>query len=192
MPSRPARPNETAYVAQTIAMAFASDPIWEVALRGTGGSTEHHEPYWRLFVEGAMRYRTVRISEGGGAVSVWLPPDGTELSDAQAADLERLVSRALAPAAVDALHALFRRFEANRAKQPKHQYLSLLATHPEHRGSGVGQRLLADDLNAWDAEGVPAYLESTNPGNDHRYERAGFQSIGGFRAVLDDAWINGI
>jgi hypothetical protein len=34
---------------------------------------------------------------------------------------------------------------------------------------------------------VPAYLESTNPANDHRYERAGFRSVGGFTAVLDDA-----
>jgi len=39
----------------------------------------------------------------------------------------------------------------------------------------------------WDALGVPAYLESTNPANDHRYERAGFRSVGGFTAVLDDA-----
>jgi hypothetical protein len=27
-------------------------------------------------------------------------------------------------------------------------------------------------------EGVPAYLESTNGGNDHRYSRAGFLPIG--------------
>jgi hypothetical protein len=36
-------------------------------------------------------------------------------------------------------------------------------------------------------EGVPSCLESTNPGNDHRYLRAGFRHDGGFRAVRDDA-----
>jgi hypothetical protein len=36
----------------------------------------------------------------------------------------------------------------------------------------------------------PGYLESTNPGNDHRYMRAGFRPIGGFRAVRDDAPIS--
>jgi len=40
-----------------------------------------------------------------------------------------------------------------------------------------------------DAAGVPTYLESTNPGNNHRYERTGYRDVGGFRAVLDDAWI---
>jgi hypothetical protein len=50
-----------------------------------------------------------------------------------------------------------------------------------------GQRLLAENLLGWDRAGVPADLESTNPGNDHRYERAGFRRIGGFTAVLDGA-----
>jgi GNAT superfamily N-acetyltransferase len=69
-------------------------------------------------------------------------------------------------------------------------YLSLLATHPDHRGQGIGQRLLAENLAEFDAVGLPAYLESTNPANDHRYERAGFRTLGGFRAVIDDAAVS--
>jgi predicted GNAT family acetyltransferase len=63
----------------------------------------------------------------------------------------------------------------------------LLATHPDQRGRGVGQALLAANLERWDRDRVPAYLESTNPANDHRYERAGFRRVGGFRAVRNDA-----
>jgi GNAT superfamily N-acetyltransferase len=85
---------------------------------------------------------------------------------------------------------LYERFDASRAPLAEHYYLSLLATHPDHRGRGVGQALLGADLALWDAAGVHAYLESTNPGNDHRYMRAGFRPIGGFRAVRDDAWIS--
>jgi threonine dehydratase len=85
---------------------------------------------------------------------------------------------------------LWERFAANHPHDEPHAYLSLLATHPDHRGQGIGQRLLAEDLARWDAARLPAYLESTNPGNDHRYERAGFRRIGGFRAVLDDAPIS--
>jgi predicted GNAT family acetyltransferase len=70
-----------------------------------------------------------------------------------------------------------------------HAYLSLLATHPAHRGRGVGQELLAADLARWDAAGIPTYLESTNPANDHRYARLGFRPIGGFHAVRDGAWV---
>ena len=189
MESRAARSDEVDAVTDTIARAFAHDPIWEPALRRSDGGTAHHAPYWRLFVEGALRHGTLRTTPGGEAVAVWLPPGGVELTDAGTAALEALVAKALDDAGRDALHELFDRFAASRASHPEHYYLSLLATHPDHRGLGIGQRLLAADLAAWDAAGSPSYLESTNPANDHRYERAGFRPAGGFRAVRDDAWV---
>jgi ribosomal protein S18 acetylase RimI-like enzyme len=82
---------------------------------------------------------------------------------------------------------LYRQFEANHPSDPPHAYLSLLATHPERRGRGIGQALLVADLERWDGLAVPAYLESTNPANDHRYKRAGFRRVGGFSAIRDDA-----
>src|SRR4029079_13413961 len=113
------------------------------------------------------------------AVAVWLPPGGQELDEAGVRALGALVESALAPVVLADLVALFERFEASRAPLAEHYYLSLLATHPDHRGRGVGQQLLATDLARWDAAGLPAYLESTNPANDHRYARAGFRPIGG-------------
>jgi hypothetical protein len=35
--------------------------------------------------------------------------------------------------------------------------------------------LLAENIARIDAEGKPAYLESSNPANDSRYERLGFR-----------------
>jgi GNAT superfamily N-acetyltransferase len=179
-------------ICRTITLAFATDPIWSVALATPDGGTDHHQPYWRIFVEGAMRFGTVHRTEHGEAVSVWLPPGAAqptpELTPELEGDLERLLVQTLDPAGVAAIHGLYARFEASRASiPPGHAYLSLLATHPEHRGQGLGQALLAADLTGWDAVGVPAYLESTNPANDHRYARAGFARIGGFEAVLDGA-----
>jgi GNAT superfamily N-acetyltransferase len=189
MCSRPADPTDVDHVTQTITLAFSSDPVWEVALRRPDGRTDHHVAYWRLFVDGATRYGTVRIADDGGAVSVWLPPDGTDLSDEGSAELDRMIEAVLDPSSAVALRELNHRFEGSRSGRPAHYYLSLLATHPDHRGRGVGQRLLAEDLAVWDDEGVPAYLESTNHLNDHRYKRAGFRPDGGFSAVLDDTWI---
>jgi len=188
--SRPASPAEAGAVARCITLAFATDPVWEPALRRADGRVDHHEPYWRLFVDGAMRYGTVRMTPGGEAVSVWLPPGGTELSDDQQAALDQLLDASLDAVGRAAMATLYERFEASRSPLGAHYYLSLLATNPDHRGRGVGQALLAADLAAWDREGVPSYLESTNPGNDHRYMRAGFRPIGGFRAARDDAWIS--
>jgi len=50
---------------------------------------------------------------------------------------------------------------------------------------GAGMALLADNLAVIDAERMPAYLESTNPANNHRYERLGFRAIGSFAVPRD-------
>ena len=190
MPSRPATLDDLGLVTETLTLAFVHDPVWGVALARPDGATVHHEAFWQLYVEGALRYSTVFMTDNGSAVSVWIPPDGTELSNAGEDAVENLVGASLEPAAARAMSELWERFAANHPHDEPHAYLSLLATHPDHRGQGIGQRLLADDLARWDSAALPTYLESTNPGNDHRYERAGFRRIGRFPAVLDDAPIS--
>jgi GNAT superfamily N-acetyltransferase len=183
--SRPAMRRDLDHVVETVALAFADDPIWGPALRRSDGRPLELPAYWRLFVEGAARFGTVRLLDDRSAVSIWLPPGATELDDVGQEALAALLERDLDASARADLEELYRRFEASRASRPEHYYLSLLATHPAHRGLGRGQQLLALDLTLWDAAGVPSYLESTNPANDHRYERAGFHHAGGFAAVRD-------
>ena len=189
MSSRAATASDVDHVSRVITVAFADDPVWGPALRRTDGAPIELEPYWRLFVEGGLRFGTTRLADDGAAVSVWLPPGEDELSQVQLEALETLVARELDPAAFEALHRLYERFEASRSGRPEHYYHSLLATDPAFRGQGRGQILLAEDLALWDAAGTPAYLESTNSGNNHRYQRAGFVDDGGFAAVRDDTWI---
>ena len=175
-------------MAACITHAFARDPIWSVALAGTDGRTDHQEAYWRIAVEGAMRFGTVHQWGSGAAVSVWIPPEESELTPELEAEAGALIMRSLEAERVTALHELYQRFETSRGAVPKqHAYLALLATHREHRGRGVGQALLASDLEAWDALNLPTYLESSNPANDHRYIRAGFEPAGEFQAVRNDA-----
>jgi GNAT superfamily N-acetyltransferase len=185
--TRPATFADVGAVTETLALAFRDDPVWGVALARPDGSTNHHAAFWRLYVEGAMRYSTVFMTESATAVAVWIPPGGTELSADGEEAVTQLVAATLEPTSVQAMSVLWERFEANHPHDVPHTYLSLLATHPEHRGRGIGQRLLAENLARWDISGVPVYLESTNPANDHRYVRAGFRRVGGFRAVLDGA-----
>jgi GNAT superfamily N-acetyltransferase len=187
---RPALARDLERVTETITLAFATDPVWSVALAGPDGRTDHLLPYWRLFVDEAFSQDGVRVLLDGAAVSVWVPPGGAEISAAGLAALEALVGAHLGADGANELYELFDRFESNHPRVEPHAYLSLLATHPDHRGRGIGQTLLADDLAGWDAAGMPSYLESTNPANDHRYERAGFRRVGGFRAVRDDAPIS--
>lgn len=174
-------------VVSTVVLAFLDDPIWAPALARPNRSTAHHAPFWRPFVVGAHRHGTVFISDDGASVAVWVPPGREEMTDAEEAELIELVHRELPEASAAAMLELWDRFEINRSAQPSHAYLDLLATHPDHRGRGIGQALLRESLEHFDRMGVPAYLESTNPANDHRYARAGFTPVGSFSAVVDDA-----
>jgi GNAT superfamily N-acetyltransferase len=189
METRSATTRDVDRVTECITLAFATDPVWEPALRRTDGSTDHHEAYWRLFVEDAVEQGSVSMAPGGEAVAVWIPPGGVELSPARLDAFESMIGVALDAESVADLHALFDRFEASRAPLGPHYYLSLLATHPDHRGRGIGQGLLASDLARWDRDGDPSYLESTNAANDHRYVRAGFRPIGGFETVREPRWV---
>jgi GNAT superfamily N-acetyltransferase len=90
-----------------------------------------------------------------------------------------LLEDLVGPRAAEIL-TLFDRLDNSHPDEPPHFYLSLLGTHPDHRGKGLGMALLADNLAKIDSEGVPAYLESSNPENDPRYERLGFARAGEF------------
>ena len=187
METRVAHPSDVDAVTDTITLAFRDDPIWSIALERPDGRTEHTRRFWQLFVEGAVRYSTVFLADDASTVAVWLPPGAKDLTDEQEVELDELIAANLAPAKVQAYRDLWDRFESAHPRTTPHMYLSLLATHPDFRGRGIGQQLLAENLAAFDAEGLPAYLESTNPANDHRYERAGFRPVGRIHAVLTDA-----
>jgi GNAT superfamily N-acetyltransferase len=170
-------------VTEMITLAFADDPVWRTALRRPDGSTAHHLPFWRIFVEGAMPHGMIHLADDDAAVAVWIPPGGDEMSEEQEEQLRGIVVENLGSDAQKAMFALWDRFDWIHPQTEPHAYLSLLATHPDHRGRGIAQDLLRADLADLDRQGVPAYLESTNPANDHRYKRLGFARIGAFKGA---------
>ncbi len=164
-------------VTSIVAQAFVDDPLWSRALAMPGGSVDHHPAFWRLFAEGALAQGWSWLAAGEAAVALWIPPGATELSTEQEHRLMALARDRLGPGADDYVE-LLDRFEAAHPRHEEHYYLSLLGTHPDHRGQGIGMALVARNLEQIDAVHRPAYLESSNPANDHRYQRLGFEQIG--------------
>ncbi len=160
----------------TLTAAFQSDPLWG---RWAFLDPKDLAVWWRFYIASALRYPCVWVRGEYAAVSVWIPPDGTELTEEEEERLEPLLDQLVGPRASEIMN-LVERFEASHPREPPHYYLALLGTHPEHRGRGLGFGLLAENLASMDAEGVPTYLESTNPDNNPRYERFGFRQAGGF------------
>jgi GNAT superfamily N-acetyltransferase len=170
---------EAEQVAELFALAFYDDPIWSWAFPDPGTRVEHQRAWWRLFLHSALPYRSVWTTEDGGAASLWIPAGEPELSDEDAARVEPLLRELTGPHADDVL-TLLDHFESNHPRQRPHAYLSLLGTHPDHRGQGKGMGLLAENLAQLDELDMPAYLESSNRSNDRRYERLGFVRVGEF------------
>ena len=58
----------------------------------------------------------------------------------------------------------------------EHYYLEVLGTHQDKQSKGIGTAVISHMLDRCDAEGMPAYLESSNPRNIPFYARHGFES----------------
>jgi GNAT superfamily N-acetyltransferase len=153
--------------------------LWRHALARSGDGDGHHAAFWRLLVEGALRYPWTWLTGGGEATTLWIPPGATEMTPEQEDRLAGLAAEYLGPAA-DKYMELLGRFEAAHPHGEPYYFLTLFGTHPDHRGQGIGMRLLAHDLELIDAEHMPAYLESSNPANNRRYASVGFEPHGEF------------
>jgi GNAT superfamily N-acetyltransferase len=131
-------------------------------------------------IQTSLRYPTTWVVGNYAAAAVWIPPGGSVVPAEQEAEYERLMSELVRPRTAEVME-LDECFEAIYPHDRPHYYLPLLGTHPDHRCRGLGMGLLAHNLAQFDAEGVAAYLESTNPDNDRRYERLAFVKVGGSR-----------
>jgi ribosomal protein S18 acetylase RimI-like enzyme len=116
------------------------------------------------------------VADDHAAAALWLPPGLAPDGDAIAAvvgefaPMERLEVLAEVGELIDRFHP----------KEP-HWYLPMIGVDPSRQGQGYGSALLKAALRRCDAEGLPAYLESSSPRNIPLYERHGFEVIGEIR-----------
>jgi GNAT superfamily N-acetyltransferase len=156
--------------------AFFVDPLWgptfpDVDLRATQAAA-----LWRLLVSSSMRHGWTLVTANAESAAVWITPGESELTVTEQHGLEGFLTEVAGPQVTAVVLEISEQFEAARPDEP-HYYLSLLATHDDHRGAGLGMGLLRESLNRIDALGLPAYLESSNPANDRRYEAVGFTRL---------------
>jgi GNAT superfamily N-acetyltransferase len=180
---RAATSKDVPSVAACLASAFYDDPVW--GLWTFPDQATRYEGVYELmgfWTAAAARYPWVRMTANAEAAAVWLPPGTPEMTEEEGARFTTRMGDLLGDRA-DELFDLFDQFGEHHPKDPPHYYLSLWGTHRDHAGRGVGTALIRDNLARIDAEGMPAYLESTNPANLARYEALGFARIGEFGPV---------
>lgn len=164
-------------VVETITLAFIDDPVWSWAFPDAHRRAQHYRVWWAMFVRASTTQKALWITDpGAAAAAVWVPPGGSDLMADDEARVEPLLRELVGDDHAERVVVLNERFEAHHPGRPFH-YLSLLGTHPDHRGRGLGMGLLAQRLSELDELDEPSLLESTNPANHKRYLRLGFEQI---------------
>lgn len=174
-----AGPADTSGITKTLVEAFFMDPVWGWVFSDPLQRRTQHGAWFQILVGSAVAHEWVWMTPAYEAVSVWLPPGCPELGEADEEHLGQLLEEMMGQRA-ELVQEVFGLFETSHPRDRDHFYLSLLGTHTDHRGSGIGMELLAANLADIDAVHMPAYLESTNPRNLQRYESVGFEMYGTF------------
>ena len=138
-------------------------------------------PFFAATVRDAMRFGVVRAASTGSkvlAVAVWLPPGAFPWTATRKLRAMPYLLRVLA---ADPRHfPKFTRYGANVERAhptDRHWYLVVAGVRPEAQRQGLGSRLMRDELNVADANGIPAYLETADPANVAYYRRFGFMVV---------------
>jgi GNAT superfamily N-acetyltransferase len=173
LPVRSATPDDVDGIVDTLTTAFFDDPLWGPAFPDPERRAGQASALWRLFVTSSLRYSWTMVTDKLESGAVWIPPGGNELTDDEESGFEEFLLGFADREVTDGVLAISHQFEEARPAEP-HFYLSLLGTHDDHRGAGLGMALLSENLTRVDVLGAAAYLESCNPANNRRYESVGF------------------
>lgn len=166
-------PHREANAIATLTLAFASDPVNRWGWPATGDYLNAFPQFVRGL--GGRAFETgnaFEIAEDAG-VALWLPP-GVEPDEAELIDI---IQRTVHASRRNDLFEIIQQMGQYHPRE-RHWYLPFVGVEPQHQCRGLGASLLRPMLQQCDSEGLPAYLESTNPRNVPFYESLGFTSMG--------------
>ena len=150
-------------VIRTVVAAFVDDPAFRYFFSDDATYAEHAAAFTGYLFDKRVRHGSVWLVEGGASVSLWDSPgahDSTAEPD-------------LPPEVLARLDDYEQAVHGSMPTEP-HWYLGVLATHPDHAGKRWGRAAIAAGTAEADSDGLPAFLETTNPANVELYGRTGF------------------
>jgi GNAT superfamily N-acetyltransferase len=167
------KPEDKARLLQTLVLGFSADPMARWASPDAALYLDRRGEFFDAFGGAAFDHGTAFVADDGAAVATWLPPgvkpDGERMS--------AILAEQTPPGRMDEMNALFARMDEFHLREP-HWYLPLIAADPARQGQGLGTALMEAAIGRIDADGRPAYLESSSPRNVPFYQRFGFECSG--------------
>jgi GNAT superfamily N-acetyltransferase len=171
--ARMARVDEIPRLAQTLASAFNSDPIF-MWLTPERNRLERLRRFFTRQLKDTFEHGGVVTSEDGNGAAIWLPPDKWKVPIPTLLKSTPTAMRAFGPRLPRLLGSLTT-IEKKHPEDPPHWYLEFLGTRRDVQRKGVGSAVIGLMLDRCDEEGIPAYLEASSPENVPFYARNGFE-----------------
>jgi GNAT superfamily N-acetyltransferase len=172
---RPATVEDRELLARIGAEGFAADPVLGWVFQDPATRPERLLDLFGGLVDDFLPDRGVVHLADAASAAFWREPSFEDL--VTAADRVEAAgdgAPALDPGEAERLAILGAAMEAHHPHE-RHWYLNVVSTLPSRQSQGLGAAVLRPILERADAEGVPCYLESTNPRNRTLYYRAGFE-----------------
>ncbi len=164
-------------VTATLTSAFNQDPVMNWFVR----QDERHDEVLASLIEHMlgqyMEGGWAIAAEDGSCATLWSRP-GASAAGMGIIDQIAMLPRILRTCTFRRLPRVLKVMSAldeHHPHEPDHFYLFMIGVHADHQGQGLGSTILAKALETVDAEGMPAYLENSNPKNMPLYERHGFK-----------------
>ncbi len=162
-------------VAAASARAFYDDPLQVWALPDASTRLAKLEAMFTLQTRAASLPMGASYTDDSCSVGCfWAPPGAWQPTPQMLADLVEL--RDILAEGVTRFGIAMHAMHAVHPEEP-HWYLQGLGTDPPRQRQGLASAALEPILNRCDAEGTPAYLESTKERNVAFYERHGWRVI---------------
>jgi ribosomal protein S18 acetylase RimI-like enzyme len=158
-------------LADTLARAFDDDPVWSWLFPDPASRERRSAQVFHAYLRDALNVGEVYTTPDRSGASLWKPPGRWKLSNGAIVRL---------PASLE----VERKVESQHPTEP-HWYLAVVGTDPVAQGKGIGGSLIRQITDRCDAEGLPAYLESSKEANVPYYERFGFKVTGDIQLGTD-------
>jgi GNAT superfamily N-acetyltransferase len=164
-------------IAEAMADAFWDDPVQIFLLPDERSRRRRMLGLFDVLLRGHyLKLGSTYVTPDHSGAAMWAPPGKAVLPFSAVLRYSPAMLRSLGSRSILALQVLSA-IEKQHPKEP-HWYLGILGTRPEHQGKGIGSAVLRPVLERCDAEGLPAYLESSKHSNLAFYRHHGFEVTG--------------
>jgi ribosomal protein S18 acetylase RimI-like enzyme len=158
-------------IATALARAFEDDPVVGWLFAKPEKRSRGVERMFTVRLRQLIAQEQVYTTNDRAGAAIWALPGRWHVTLRETIELGRLVLNPRLPVLMSGLQ----RVDGAHPRQPRHFYLAVLGVDPPRQGGGLGTALLRPVLELCDAEGLPAYLESSKERNVDFYARHGFR-----------------